>query len=201
MTNSSQQSLRPFAPPRVVGIDGASALAGLPIYEEFDMADLTNLESKLGEVIGLAMAAQTATEKVSRLAADEAPELVESLDRMNGEATETERRCMAVVETIEGKKTAIQDEAAATKRKGAEMLKIYLDDDSDALDGFEFLTMAEAGEVGHWKVLKTMTDRDGDSRLSELCTWAIPIQERHFAEVNQGSVRLAAAEDPAAVSG
>src|SRR6185503_6254179 len=38
------------------------------------MAELTNLESKLGEVMGLAMAAQTATEKVSRLAADEAPE-------------------------------------------------------------------------------------------------------------------------------
>ena len=164
------------------------------------MADLTNLESKLGEVMGLAMAAQTATEKVSRLAADEAPELVESLDRMNGEATETERRCMAVVETIEGKKTAIQDEAAATKRKGAEMLKIYLDDDSDALDGFEFLTMAEAGEVGHWKVLKAMTRSISDEEVAALCEWAIPIQERHFTDVKAASEQLAAAEDPAAVS-
>ena len=31
------------------------------------MAELTNLESKLGEVIGLAMAAQGATQKVSKL--------------------------------------------------------------------------------------------------------------------------------------
>ena len=196
MTNSSQQSLRPFAPPRVVGIDAASALAGLPIYEELDMADLTNLESKLGEVMGLAMAAQTATEKVSRLAADEAPELVESLDRMNGEATETERRCMAVVETIEGKKTAIQDEAAATKRKGAEMLKIYLDDDSDALDGFEFLTMAEAGEVGHWAVLQTLNEKARDSDIAQLVEWALPIQQRHLQGVMEGSRALAAEEDP-----
>ena len=28
------------------------------------------------------------------------------------------------------------------------MMGTYLDDDADALDGFEFLTMAEAGEVG-----------------------------------------------------
>ena len=34
------------------------------------------------------------------------------------------------------------------------MLEIYLDADSDVLDGFEFLTMAEAGEVGHWEVLE-----------------------------------------------
>ena len=31
------------------------------------MAELTNLETKLGEVIGLAMAAQAATEKVEKL--------------------------------------------------------------------------------------------------------------------------------------
>ena len=34
------------------------------------MAELTNLETKLGEVIGLAMAAQAATEKVEKLTDD-----------------------------------------------------------------------------------------------------------------------------------
>ena len=34
------------------------------------------------------------------------------------------------------------------------MMKTYLGEDADALDGFEFLTMAEAGEVGHWSVLR-----------------------------------------------
>jgi len=62
------------------------------------------------------------------------------------------------------------------------------------------LTMAEAGEVGHWKVLKTMTRSISDEQVAALCEWAIPIQERHFTDVNAASEQLAAAEDPAAVS-
>jgi len=146
------------------------------------------------------MAAQAATEKVTRLTEEEAPELVGKLEQMHNEAVEAEQRCMRIVETLEGKKTAIQEEAAATKRKGAEMMKIYLDPDSDALDGFEFLTMAEAGQVGHWKVLSAMNDSISDEDVAALCEWAIPIQERHFADVNAASQQLAAAEDPAAVS-
>jgi hypothetical protein len=165
------------------------------------VAELTNLESKLGEVMGLAMAAQAATDRVTKLAQDEASELVPTLQQMNDEATQTETRCMEIVDQLEGKKTAIQDEARATKSKGAEMLKTYLVDSSDALDGFEFLTMAEAGEVGHWKVLKTMNEREGNRTIAALCEWAIPIQERHFADVNQASLQLAASEDPAEISG
>ena len=42
------------------------------------------------------------------------------------------------------------------KTKGATMMKTYLERGSDDLDGFEFLTMAEAGEVGHWSVLEEL---------------------------------------------
>jgi hypothetical protein len=164
------------------------------------VAELTNLETKLGEVAGLAMAAQAATEKVVRLAEDDASELVPTLQRMHSEAEETEQRCLTIIETIEGKKTAILEESSVTKRKGAEMLKTYLDDDADALDGFEFLTMAEAGEVGHWVVLKTMNSREDNPEIRELCEWALPIQERHFAEVKQASQKLAAAENPSAIA-
>src|SRR3954469_18491880 len=114
------------------------------------MAELTNLETKLGEVTGLAMAAQVATSKVIKLAADEDETIRAALERMNREAAETEERCVQLAGTFEGKKTAILDEAKSVKRKGATMLETYLDDDSDALDGLEFLTMAEAAEVGHW---------------------------------------------------
>ncbi|MFL6040164.1 MAG: hypothetical protein ACJ740_02030 [Gaiellales bacterium] len=164
------------------------------------MAELTNMETKLGEVMGLAMAAQTATDKVLKLLEDDQQQLAGMLERMNAEAAETERRCMSIVDTLEGKKTAIGEEARATKQKGAEMLKIYLDADADALDGFEFLTMAEAGEVGHWEVLKTMNLHGGDERVSELCEWALPIQQRHFSQVTETSRELAAHEDPVEVA-
>jgi hypothetical protein len=160
------------------------------------MAELTNLESKLGEVTGLAMAAQVATKTVIRLATSEAQGLVPDLERMREEARETERRCTDLVATFEGKKTAILDEARATKGKGAEMMKIYLDADSDALDGFEFLTMCEAGEVGHWNVLKQMGEKAGDTRVSELVAWALPVQQAHFEGALAGSNQLAADEDP-----
>jgi hypothetical protein len=161
------------------------------------MADLTNLETKLGEVTGLAMAAQAATEKVLKLAKQDGESQLEArLQQMHDEAAETEKRCTELSESFEGKKTAILEEARSTKAKGAEMMKTYLDDDSDSLDGFEFLTMAEAGEVGHWSVLKAMNSDDTHTQVAELVGWALPIQQRHLNDVMAASVDLAAGEDP-----
>lgn len=162
------------------------------------MAELTTLEEKLGEVIGLAQAAQAATEKVIKL--EDAEQVKDVLERMNAEATETEQRGIAVADSIEGKKTAILEKARETKSKGSEMLKTYIDADADALDGFEFITMAEAGEVGHWKVLKTLAEKAGDPQIIDLTEWALPIQERHFSEAQENSLKLAADEDPNATS-
>jgi hypothetical protein len=161
------------------------------------MADLTNLESKLGEVTGLAMAAQAATDKVLALAEQEQEtNLVSALRQMHREAAETEQRCTQLAGTFDGKKTAILDEAHATKSKGAEMMKTYLDSDSDTLDGFEFLTMAEAGEVGHWSVLAAMNQHANHDDIESLVSWALPIQQRHLSDVMEASIDLAANEDP-----
>ena len=234
-------------------------------------AELTALESKVGEVLGLAMAAQGATKKVAGMTEDST--LKQTLERMGQEAAETEQRCTAfagtldgkkaailkkaretkkeatemmstylgrdsdaldgfefltmaeagevghwaIVETLQrmaeeageaeergtevaerfdGKKTAILEEARTVKSKATEMMSTYLDDDADALDGFEFLTMAEASEVGHWSVLRTLNERAGNSDIKELADWQLPIQQRHFQEALQGSVALAAEEDP-----
>jgi len=160
------------------------------------MAELTKLETKLGEVMGLAMAAQAATKKVITLAKDEDDEITSQLEQMRREAAETERRCEDLAGSFDGKKTAILEEASAVRAKGADMMSTYLDEDADALDGFEFLTMAEAGEVGHWSVLKTLNDRAGDAEIGALVEWALPIQEGHFAGVTQTSIELASEEDP-----
>jgi hypothetical protein len=161
------------------------------------MAELTNLESKLGEVAGLAMAAKTATQKVIKLAReDDHDMLVDLLERMQEEAAETEQRCTELAGSFEGKKTAILEEARETKDKAARMLEIYLDDESDALDGFEFLTMAEAGEAGHWEVLQEMAKSAKASEVQELVQWALPIQQQHFETARETSAKLAADEDP-----
>jgi hypothetical protein len=158
------------------------------------MAELTTLEEKLAEVMGLAMAAQDATEKVERLVDEERISSV--LRRMRQEADETESRCADLADQREGKKTAILDKARETKGEATEMMSIYLGDDADGLDGFEFLTMAEAGEVGHWAVLGKLNEQAGEDEIAQLVDWALPIQERHFSEVKECSLTLAAEEDP-----
>jgi hypothetical protein len=158
------------------------------------MAELTVLEEKLAEVLGLAQAAKAATDKVSSLT-DE-PDLSTTLRRMHDEADETESRCTEIAGEIDGKKTAILEKARETKAEAAEMMKTYLKEDSDALDGFEFLTMAEAGEVGHWNVLRKLNERARRDDVGQLVAWALPIQERHFQAVMDGSLELAGQEDP-----
>jgi hypothetical protein len=162
------------------------------------MAELTAIESKLGEVLGLAMAAQDATAKVGKLVEDEGghDDLRSTLQRMAKEAKETEERTTDLASELDGKKTAILEKARETKQEATEMMSTYLGDDADALDGFEFLTMAEAGEVGHWRVVGTMSERADLPGLQELVRWAEPIQERHFQQTLEGSVELAADEDP-----
>ncbi len=161
------------------------------------MAELTNLETKLGEVIGLAMAAQGATEKISKLVEEEGnDDLAKTLQRMAKEAGEAEERSTEVAGRFEGKKTAILEEARTVKSKASEMMSTYLDDDADALDGFEFLTMAEASEVGHWSVLRQLNEQAQNPDIRELADWQLPIQERHFQEALEGSLALAAEEDP-----
>jgi hypothetical protein len=161
------------------------------------MAELTVLESKLGEVMGLAMAAQETGKKVSGLAKKErASELVQTLEQMAREAAETQQRCAKLAERLEGKKTALLRKARETKREATEMASTYLGRDADALDGFEFLTMAEAAEVGHWEIVDVLARRAGKREVQKLAAWAKPIQQRHFEQARKGSLELAEREDP-----
>jgi len=160
------------------------------------MADLTTLEEKLAEVTGLAGAAQETTKKVEVLLEEDSGSIADALREMREEAEETESRCIEVAEERNGKKTAILEKAQETKNEATEMMRTYLGEDSDELDGFEFLIMAEAGEVGHWAILGKLNETAGEDRVQELVEWALPIQERHLSTVRDGSLELAADEDP-----
>jgi hypothetical protein len=158
------------------------------------MAELTTLEEKLAEVLGLAQAAQGATEKVEGLVEDNG--VAEALRRMRDEAEETERRRTELADDRDGKKTAIIEKARETKSEATEMMSTYLGEDADGLDGFEFLTMAEAGEAGHWAVLGKLNEAAGEEQLRALVEWALPIQERHLSEAKECSLKLAGEKDP-----
>lgn len=156
------------------------------------MAELTPLDEKLAEVLGLAQAAQDATTKVAGM--EGADDFESRLRQMGEEAAETERRTDAHIDTIDGRKTAIRDMAAETKSEAKEMMQTYLADEEEALDGFEFLTMAEAAELGHWEIVKAMADTLGDSRVGDLADWAVGVQRKHVETVRESSLELAVTE-------
>ena len=160
------------------------------------MATLTKLESKLAEVLGLAMAAQDSVQQVRGMLGREHAALDKRLAKAREEARETQKRCTALAGTFKGKKTAILEQARETKQEAAEMREAYLAGEDDPLDGFEFLTMAEAGEVGHWSIVAKLNEKAGLGELRTLTDWALPIQQRHLEEALDGSLKLAAEEDP-----
>ena len=156
------------------------------------MAELTPLDEKLGEVLGLAQAAQEATTKVAGM--EGADEYRSRLEQMSQDAAETERRTDELVDSLDGKKTAIREKAADTKSEAKEMMRTYLAEEEEALDGFEFLTMAEAGELGHWEIVKTMGDTVGDGAVTRLAGWAVEVQRKHVEAVRATCLELAVAE-------
>ena len=64
------------------------------------MAELTALDEKLAEVLGLAQAAQAATDTVGRM--EDADAFATDLDRMGKQAAETERRTDGLVDGPRG---------------------------------------------------------------------------------------------------
>jgi hypothetical protein len=158
------------------------------------MPDLNPLEEKLAEVIGLAQAAEQATAKVRSMVDDE--KLGELLVAMNEESTETARRAVEVAEGRDGDTAGVLEMASETKEEGVKMMGDYLDEDSDELDGFEFLIMTEAGEAGHWAILGKLNEKADEEAVGELVEWALPIQEKHLGAVRDGSLDLAGAKDP-----
>ena len=122
--------------------------------------------------------------------------LAKKLAQSRDEARETQRRCTALASTFKGKKTAIQAKAREVKQEAAEMRDVVVGGEEDPLDCFEFLTMAEAGEVGHWSIVAKLNERAANAELRKLTDWAVPIQQRHLQDVLDGSLKLAAAEDP-----
>jgi predicted Rossmann-fold nucleotide-binding protein len=161
------------------------------------MAELTVLDEKLAEVLGLAQAAQAATKRVASLARREKEsELRAVMEQMRDEAAQIAQRCDVVAGAREGMKTAIAKKARETKAEVAGFMKTYLED-AEALDGLEFLSMAEAGEMAHWEILTELNVKAEDPDVAAVIRFALPIQQAHVNAVRQHALRLAANEDPA----
>jgi hypothetical protein len=155
---------------------------------------LTELQEKLAEAHGLAIAAAVVTEKVAAVTPDH--ELKLELHTLRADADETRARCRALERRFEPN---LSDELLAhvnaTKEKAADLANAWFKAGTGPLAAWSFLAMGEAAEVAVWSALEILAAKAEDEVL-ELAVWALLIQRAHLDTAFSGAVRIAERRNP-----
>jgi ferritin-like protein len=122
--------------------------------------DREKLEEKIGEAIGLEMAAQKAVEELASKGLIPGQASIK-LEGMRKEANNHQ----AQMEDLVGKlsdsdglnSVKIQEIAQEIEQKASKIMETYLGEDPDTQETLEFLCLAEGAEVTHYEVLSAMT--------------------------------------------
>ena len=124
--------------------------------------DKEMLEEKIGEAIGLEMAAQKAVKELASkgLLPDEVS-IKNKIEGMRKEASNHQTQMEELVEKLSESdgldSDNIQEVVQETEQKVSKIMETYLGEDPDSQEALEFLCLAEAGEVTHYEVLSAMT--------------------------------------------
>ncbi|CAN5394377.1 hypothetical protein BH18THE2_BH18THE2_32090 [soil metagenome] len=127
------------------------------------MANKQKLEQRLGEVLGLEMAAQKAVEELSSKGLLDEGGIKSQLQGMKQEANNHQTKIEQLVQDLsksEGLDSeSIQEAAEETEQKASEMMQTYLGEDPDTSEALDFLGLAEGGEVIHYEGLNAMAQK------------------------------------------
>jgi hypothetical protein len=74
----------------------------------------------------------------------------------------------------------VQAHAAHVERKAAGLANAWFTAATDAVQAYEFLAMAEAGELAATAAFGALNR--GDGAIAELVEFALPLQERHLRQ-------------------
>ena len=124
------------------------------------MVEKELLEQKIGEAIGLEIAAQKSVEELVSKGLLQ-PEHEKKLMPMKEEANTQQKEMADLVKEIaedEGFNIEnINSISEETAQKAAKMMETYLGEDPDTQEALEFLCLAEGAEVTHYEVLSSVT--------------------------------------------
>jgi small-conductance mechanosensitive channel len=136
------------------------------------------LEQKLGEALGLEMAAQKAVQELSSKRLLSEHEMDVKLDGMREEANNHQKKLEQLIQKLAGSVdlSKIQETANETEQKASEMMKTYLGEDPDTSEAIEFLCLAEGGEVTHYEVLSALATKR--SRINNFQIQSIQFSEK-----------------------
>jgi len=145
--------------------------------------DTKKLEEKIGEAIGLEMAAQKAVEELSSRGLIPNQGLVK-LQGMRKEANNHQTQMEDLVRKLsqsDGLDSAkIQEMAQETEQKASKIMETYLGEDPDSQEALEFLCLAEGGEVTHYEVLSVMAKGAKYKQLSGKIRSILNQEKKHL---------------------
>jgi hypothetical protein len=141
------------------------------------------LEQKLGEALGLEMAAQKAVQELSSMGLLDKRGILSKLKNMQKEAGNHQSKLEQLVQKLSGSldSATIQEAAQETEQKASEMMKTYLGQDPDSSEAIEFLCLAEGGEVTHYEVLSALAlKKVKNKQLSNTVNSILREEKRHL---------------------
>ncbi len=156
------------------------------------MVEIEMLQEKLGEALGLEIAAQKAVEELGSKGLLDENGMITQLKKMQSQAGNHQSKLEEMVQNLadgsgsELDPTKVQQVAQETSLKCSSMMQTYLGLDPDSSEAIEFLCIAEGGEVTHYEVLAAMSKKlngkiKNTRKLSTAVNSILREEKRHLA--------------------
>ena len=143
------------------------------------------LQEKLGEALGLEMAAQKAVEELGSKGLLDKGGMKDKLEKMRMQANKHQTNLEELIQNLsesQGLESSnIQEVANETAQKASEMMSTYLGESPDSSEAIEFLCLAEGGEVTHYEVLGAMTKLVKDRKFSAKVKAILEEEKKHLS--------------------
>lgn len=147
------------------------------------MADQEMIQEKIGEALGLEIAAQKAVEDLNSRGLLK-PEQMKKLSKMREEASQQEEEMEQLVQDLVGSegfdKSIIEVKAEETAEKASKIMETYLGDEPDNQEALEFLCLAEGGEVTHYEVLNSISKDVKNKKFGTKVRSILKEEKRHL---------------------
>ena len=142
------------------------------------------IQEKIGEALGLEMAAQKAVEQLDSRGLLK-PEQMKKLSKMKSEANKQEKEMEDLVKELEESDgfddDTIEEKAEETAEKASKIMETYLGEDPDTQEALEFLCLAEGGEVAHYEVLASVAKDVKNKKFGTQVRAILKEEKRHLA--------------------
>jgi rubrerythrin len=134
------------------------------------MIEPQRIEEKIGEALGLEIAAQKAVEELSSKGLLDKRGIKGKLQGMKNEAAGHQKKIEKLMQRVSESdglnQDSIRQHGEEASQKASQMMQTYLGEDPDTLEALEFLCLAEGGEVTHYEVLSEMAKELKDKKLA-----------------------------------